>query len=270
MFSAPFLTIVATLLVALLSLVGSIFLALRAETVKRLVRFLVSFAAGALLANVFLHLLPEVAAESEGSLLGFSLVLAGMLLSFTIEHAIHWHHCHVLPPEARHRCHSHIGVINLVGDGIHNFADGALIAGAFLVDIPAGFATALAVAFHEVPQEIGDFAILLHGGFSPRRALWLNLLSGSTILLGAAAVLLASGILPVIGMVLLPIAAGNFLYLAGADLLPELHKEVRWKAAIIQFGWMLAGIAVIASLLLFGGGHSHEVHEHSSLEGLAE
>jgi len=133
---------------------------------------------------------------------------------------------------------------------VHNFIDGALIAGSFLVSVPVGIATTVAVALHEIPQEIGDFAILLYSGYTKKRALLLNFLTALAALLGAAIVILSSNSLPLIGSYLLPLAAGNFVYIAGADLIPELHKETRLKQAAIQLLCMIAGILVMYGLTL--------------------
>ena len=138
--------------------------------------------------------------------------------------------------------------MNLIGDGIHNFIDGALIAGSFIVSIEIGIATTVAVALHEIPQEIGDFAVLLYSGFSGKKALLFNFFSALTALAGAIIVLIFSNSLPLIGACLLPLAAGNFLYIAGSDLIPELHKETRIKQAVIQLVCMIGGIGIMYTL----------------------
>jgi zinc and cadmium transporter len=216
----------------------------------------VSFSVGALLGDVFLHILPEMAEQLGGFEKGGMYVLLGIVLSFILEKMIHWRHCHILPDEAHEHCHEHhhhIGIMSLCADGLHNFIDGALIAGSFLVDINVGIATTIAVALHEIPQELGDFAVLLHAGYARSKALLFNFLTGLCALLGAVIVLSIQSSVPLIGTVLLPIAAGNFLYIAGVDLMPELHKEVGIKKAFFQLISIIAGIAVMYALAT---GHS--------------
>jgi zinc and cadmium transporter len=196
---------------------------------------------------VFIHLIPEIAEGTEELESALFIVLLGIIITFAMEKLIHWRHCHVLPSQE----HYHpVGFINLIGDGIHNFIDGALIAASFLVSIPLGLATTLAVALHEIPQEIGDFALLLFSGYSAKRAAFLNFLSAGAALLGAMVVLTFSQALPVIGFALLPFTAGNFLYIAGADLIPELHKETRIRQALVQLLCMIAGIGVMYALTM--------------------
>jgi zinc and cadmium transporter len=237
--------IVSVLLVSGASLIGVIFLSLSEGILKKLLLPFVSFATGAMLGNVFAHLLPEALAEAGDPSHALLLVLAGMLLSFIIEKVIHWHHCHHLGCEHHARP---AGKMILLGDGVHNFLDGMLIAAAYLIDIRIGVATTIAVVLHEIPQEIGDFSVLVHSGYTVRRALLLNLVSALTSVAGAIIVLVLS--VPVEGaeLVLLPIAAGNFLYIAGSDLIPELHKEYRPMQGIAQLVLVLAGIVLMVAL----------------------
>ena len=250
--STIFLTIVSVLAVSLVSLVGISLFAIRKNLIERLLLYFVSFSTGAMLGGVFLHMMPEMA---EGRNVPFErqlfVVLMGIVLSFIIEKIIHWRHCHLLPfdNDCRHH-HKSIGIMNLIGDGVHNFIDGAIIAGSFLVSIEIGIAATIAVALHEIPQEIDDFAILLYSGFSRGKALLFNLLSALTALIGAVLVLSTSTSLPLIGTYLIPLAAGNFLYIAGSDLIPELHKETRLPHAATQLLCMIGGIAIMYSLTI--------------------
>jgi len=254
MFESPILwSLASTFLVGAISLVGISLFILQERLIRRLLLHLVGFSTGALLGDVFLHILPELAEQQKDLALKFLFVLGGILLSFVIEKVIHWRHCHcsALPSSSAH-IHP-VGVMNLVGDGIHNFVDGALIAGSFLTGIPVGIATTIAVMLHEIPQEIGDFAILLFSGFTSKKALFWNFLSGCIAVVGAlAALFLSARFLPIAGEFILPIAAGNFLYLAGSDLIPELHKETRIKQAFLQLACILAGIGMMALLKLLG------------------
>ena len=250
MFHSPsFLSLTGVILVSLISLIGIVLFALNEKLVRRMLLPLIGFSTGALLGDVFIHMLPEMA-EEENFRNRLLLILVGILLSFIIEKVIHWRHCHCsgLPlQDDRHHVHP-MGVMNLVGDGIHNFIDGALIAGSFLVSTPIGIATTIAVILHEIPQEIGDFAILLYSGFTRRKALFFNLLSGCVAIVGTILVLLTAKTLPLAGAWLLPIAAGNFLYIAGSDLIPELHKDARISRALLQLLTILAGIGVMFAL----------------------
>lgn len=245
--------------IILFSLVGSIlsvlaaaiFLLLPQTQRTRLIPHLVSFAIGALLGAAFLALLPH-ALEGNGALephrLGLT-VLLGILGFFLLEKLLLWRHCHSGHCEAHtpdeHNTRHATGVLILVGDGMHNLLDGVLIAGAFLVDFELGVVTALAVAAHEVPQELGDFAILLHSGFSRVRALVFNLLSSLATLVGAVvayfSLSVASGLVPYV----LALAAASFIYIAMADLIPDLHKRIQPLATVQQLVLIAAGIVLI-------------------------
>jgi zinc and cadmium transporter len=237
----------AVALVSLLSLVGVATLVLRPGTLARGLRLLISFAAGALLGDAFLHLLPEIA-ESESGLDPFAsfAILAGVVGFFILEKVLHWHHAHVPPEEVLHP----VAVTNLVGDALHNFIDGAIVAGSFVVSFELGLATAIAVALHEIPQELGDFGILVHAGLGTRRALVLNLLSALTAILGAVITLALSSATDGVERILVPITAGGFVYIASTDLLPELHKEPEGLISVLQLGGLIAGIGVMGALLL--------------------
>ena len=244
--NATFATFGSVLLVSLMSLMGVALLSLHETLLRKFLLPLVAFATGALFANVFLHLLPEAVEAAADPIVPFALVLAGIVLSLVIEKFIHWHHCHTLDcPDHTHP----IGTLMIIGDGMHNMLDGILIASAYLASTELGIATTIAVILHEIPQEIGDFAVLIHSGFSRSRALFYNFLSALTAFLGAIGVLFLAGSMLHIELILIPLAAGNFLYIAGSDLLPELHKEVKLSAAFRQLLFLLAGIGVMAGLL---------------------
>jgi zinc and cadmium transporter len=250
--SPALLSLISVFLVSAVSLVGMTTFALKEHFVRKLLTTLIAFSTGALLGDVFIHILPESTGEPGDSLSPFFLMLGGLLLSFVIEKFIHWRHCHcpALPERSGH-IHP-VGVMNLIGDGLHNFIDGALIAGSYLLNPTVGLATTLAVVLHEIPQEIGDFAILLFSGFSVTRALFMNFLTACVAFLGAALVLAAARSIPSLETLLLPVAAGNFLYIAGSDLIPELHKEARLPHAIVQLAAILAGIGVMQILSFLG------------------
>jgi len=250
--SPIFYSLLSVLLVSTVSLAGISLFMFHESLVRRMLLVFVGFSTGGLLGEVFLHILPEMVAGSGNITVGFLWILGGILGSFVVEKVIHWRHCHcsALPGHEDHI--QPMGTMNLVGDGLHNFIDGALIAGSFLVSPSIGFATTIAVVLHEIPQEIGDFAVLLMSGFSARRALFFNFLFGCMAFLGAGIVLFTSRSLPWADEILLPLAAGNFLYLAGSDLIPELHKESRLPHAILQLVAILAGISVMSVLKIIG------------------
>ncbi len=210
---------------------------------KRILSF-VSFATGALLAVAFLDLIPE-AAEEVGKI-AFGLVLFGVLLFFIMEKMIYWYHCH------KRKCGVHtFTYLNLAGDSIHNFVDGVIIASSFLASIPLGLATTVAVIAHEIPQEMSAFAILVYGGFSRQRALAFNFLSALAAIAGALFAYFFAQQTAQFSVFVLPVAAGGFIYIAGADLLPELHRQAEPKTTVTQALLILFGIAVVWSVTLF-------------------
>ena len=233
-------TLLSVFLISLTSLIGVFFLSFKTALLKKMLMVLVSFSTGALLGNVFLHLIPEFVAERPENLIW---VLVGILASFIIEKFIHWRHCHDL------ECATHIhpvGPLVIIGDAVHNVLDGILIATAYLVSIPVGISTTIAVLLHEIPQELGDFAVLIHSGMSKGKALLFNFFSALTAFFGVLLVLVLAQSIANIEMILLPLAAGNFLYIAGSDLIPELHKDTRLKGAAIQLSMMIVGIGIIS------------------------
>ncbi len=233
--------------VSALSLVGALTLVVRPRTLERALVVLISFAAGALLGDAFIHLLPEVSESRAGFDLTASLaVLGGVTAFFVLEKVLHWHHAHFPHEEVIHP----VAVTNLFGDALHNFVDGAIVAGAFAVSTQLGLATAIAVALHEIPQELGDFGILVHAGLSPRRALALNFFTAMAALLGGGLTLGAAS-LGAVERGLVPFSAGAFVYIASTDLIPELHKEPEPGKSAIQVVALIAGVATMVALLAF-------------------
>ena len=250
-----FYTLLSVAVVSAISLVGAATLYFRADFLRKTLLFLVSFSAGALLGDVFLHLLPEAMEEASSVMSVSVLVLAGITLFFILEKFIHWFHRHeythwFLPPHEDKKEVSPMVLTNLIGDGLHNFIDGMLIAGSFLISVPVGIATTLAVAFHEIPQEIGNFGVLIHSGLSARRALWLNFLSALTAVLGAVVVLVAGAQSEAFLAFIIALTIGGFIYIAGSDLIPELHKESSIKGSVYQVIFFLLGVGIMALLLL--------------------
>ena len=209
----------------------------------RLVPWLVSYAVGALLGVSMLSLLPFSLEQLEAPRV-FATLLAGILLFFVLEKLVLWRHCHT------HDCEVHDGTVLpvLIGDAFHNFVDGAVIAAAVMTSVPLGISTAVAVAAHEIPQEVGDFAILLHAGYSRSRALLLNVLSASASAAGAVAAFVAFDVLPLTLPYFLVLAAASFLYVAMADLIPGLHRGRTDAGSLRQILLIAAGIATMLVL----------------------
>ncbi|MAG16255.1 ZIP family metal transporter [Candidatus Woesearchaeota archaeon] len=240
-------TLSSVVLVSLISFVGILAISIKTENMKKILLYLVSFSAGALLGDVFIHLLPEIV-EDKGFGINISLyVLLGIIVFFILEKIIDWHHHHDL----NSKTHLHpFAITNLFGDAFHNFIDGLIIAVSYLVSIPVGIATTLAVVLHEIPQEIGDFGVLLHGGFTKARALFFNFITALMAIVGAIIALVISSYTANITTVLIPFAAGGFIYVAGSDLIPELHKEVAVKKSVLQLAAFILGILLMMTLLL--------------------
>jgi zinc and cadmium transporter len=212
---------------------------------NNLLIFFVSLSVGSLLGGAFLHLIPEAFGERGFSLKISFLILAGILTFFIIENFIHWRHCHI--PTSKNHPHS-FGTMNLIGDGLHNLIDGLIIAAAYFVNLPLGIATTLAVVIHEIPQEIGDFGVLLYAGFSKRKALFFNFLSALMAMVGAIIGILFSENSQVFASVIIPIAAGGFLYIAGSDLIPEIHKNQEKSFPLKNLIGIILGILIMYAL----------------------
>jgi zinc and cadmium transporter len=231
--------IISVLIVSLISVVGILFILMRKKSLDKFLMFFVSLSVGSLLGGAFLHLIPG-SFGGEGFSLNVSfLILAGILIFFIIENFIHWRHCHV--PTSKEHPH-HLGTMNLVGDGLHNLIDGLVIASAYFVNIPLGIATTFAVIIHEIPQEIGDFGVLLYAGYSKKKALLFNFISALIAIIGAIIGISFSESSAVFEYIIIPIAAGGFLYIAGSDLIPEIHKNQDKGFPLKNLGGILLGI----------------------------
>jgi len=292
-----FLIIIFTAIGGVLSvLAASVFLLLSDSMRAKVLPHGISFATGALLAVAFWGLIPHAFEEvgpSEIQTLSGSIML-GLLLFFTLEKLLIWRHCHSSSCEVHidtdeqgdshghshaHGSHKSAGTMILIGDGIHNFVDGVLIAAAFLTDVQLGIVTSLAVAAHEIPQEVGDFAILLHSGFSKKKALIYNVLASLTTVLGGVLAYYSLAGLHDSLPYFLAIASSSFIYIAVADLIPTLHKKTDIKTSLQQIALILAGVVLIISLhgvahdiqlesldshaveTPLGGAGNHAVHE---------
>jgi zinc and cadmium transporter len=234
------------LFVSLISLIGIVTISIKTDRLKKILIYMVSFSAGALLGDAFIHLLPELA--EEGLSLRYSItILIGVLLFFSLEKIVHWRHCHM--PITKEHVHP-FAYMNLLGDALHNFIDGLIIAGSYLINMSAGIATTIAVILHEIPQEIGDFGVLVHGGFSKGKAIFLNFITALTAVFGVIFALLLNKYVGNIEGYLISLAIGGFLYIAGSDLIPELHKETKISTSVIQILTFILGVIVMISLLL--------------------
>ena len=238
--------LVATFIVSLIAFVGILTFLLREEWLKKALLILVALSSGALLGGAFLHLLPEAISNLGAGLNVFLYLLLGFCLFFVLEQFLHWHHQH----DEAHSVKPFTYLI-LVGDGVHNFIDGLVIAASFIVSYQVGIVTTLAVASHEIPQELGDFGALVYGGFSKKRALVFNYISAITAIVGGVTGYFASSIMPAAIVYLLPFAAGNFIYIAAADLIPEIKHAVSIRRSIIHFCVFLAGIGIMLAAKYF-------------------
>ncbi|MBW2966052.1 ZIP family metal transporter [Candidatus Woesearchaeota archaeon] len=238
-------SIISVLIVSLISLIGILGMAIKLARLRKILFFFVSFSAGALFGGALLHLLPEAIEEYGLEHSIFLSLLAGVIIFFVIEKFIHWRHCHIPTSEE----HPHpFAIMNLVGDSVHNLIDGLIIGGTYLVSIPLGITTTIAVALHEIPQEIGDFSVLIHGGFKRKKALFVNFLTALTAVIGVIISLIIGAAYEDYLFFLLPFAAGGFIYIAGSDLIPELQKEFKISKSVIQLIGILAGIGIMLLL----------------------
>ena len=231
--------IIATFLITLCVWVAVIFLYLKKDLLDKITLFLVALSAGALMGGAFLHLLPEASAEIRSDKL-YLIVLVAFIFFFFMEKVLYWRHCH------KGKCEIHtFGYMNLFGDALHNFIDGLVIASTFLMDYRLGIVTTLAIALHEVPQEIGDFGVLIYAGFKKKKALFTNYLVALTVVVGGVVGYFVSQPLHQIIPYLLPFAAGGFIYIAASDLMPEIIREENLKKSITTFFVFITGIAIM-------------------------
>ena len=240
---------ISVLIVSLISLIGVFFLALKPDKLHRIQLILVGLATGGLLGGAFFHLIPEAYHSFKDPIYASLYVLLGFLAFFALERFLHWQHDHTSGISDQKNHIKAFGPLNLFSDAFHNLLDGVLIGAAYVYSTDLGIATTLTVMMHELPQEIGDFGVLIHAGYTPRRALFFNFLSACTSFLGLLLVLLFNISSDKVSMVILPFAAGGFIYLAAADLIPELHTEKTIKNSIYQFIALLAGMGLLLAML---------------------
>jgi zinc and cadmium transporter len=240
-----FYTFLSLAAVSGLSFVGALTLTLGNDRLNKVLLYLVSFSAGALLGDVFLHLMPQLSATGFGVREGFY-ILSGIFVFFVFEKYIHWHHSHMEHKEEIHA----VVYLAIFGDALHNFIDGLVIAGSFLVSPALGLATTLAVIFHEIPHELGNFAVLVHGGWTAKKALLYNFLSSFAAFFGGIIVLIFSKDLQNAQTLLLSIGASNFIYVALSDLVPELNQEKDKTKSFYLLAAFIFGVVMMGLLLL--------------------
>ncbi len=240
----------SVLAVSMVSLIGALTFLLGRRKLDRTLLYLVSFSAGGLFGDAFIHLIPE-AFESETQVVNASLmILSGIIVSFMMERFVKWRHCHI--PTSENHPHT-VGYMNLFGDSVHNFVDGLLIGGSFIESPQLGLSTSMAILFHEVPQEIGDLGVLIYSGFHRGKALLLNLLTAFVAILGTTAALVLGSSFEGFTRFLIPFAAGNFVYIAGSDLIPELQRdEFSLRRSALQLSTFILGIMALFLLVFLG------------------
>ncbi len=237
-----FYILLALLITSLLSLIGIFFLKVSINKLEKVIMFLVSLSAGTLLGDSFLHLLPEAVELLENDFIIWLGVLGGIILFFILEKIICWRHCHI--PTSNNHIHS-VGKMNLIGDALHNFIDGIIIASSFIVDFNLGVITTIAVISHEIPQEIGDFGVLIHAGFSAKKALLFNFFSALASILGAIIIIFLGQKITGLSDLILPITAGGFIYISASDLIPELKKDTSINKTIKQLLGIFLGLGIM-------------------------
>lgn len=238
----------SVIVVSLVSLAGVFSISLKEEMIKKYIGLFIGLAVGALLGDAFIHLIPEALDSVIHPTIVSLFIISGILFFLIMEKFLHWHH-HGEDKE-EHNAYK-VGELLIVADSFHNLIDGIIIGASFLVSAPIGIATTIAVVLHEIPQEIGDFAILIHSGYTKKRALWLNFVSGLTAIVGVSIALIFGNIAETFTLWILPIAAGGFIYIAVADLIPELQKTKNLKSSLLQIASVIVGISAMVALVIF-------------------
>ena len=240
-------TLISVLVISLISFVGVLALVLKKDLLNRSIFVLVGLAVGALLGDVFIHVVPEMYENAGDPTLISLIFIAGILIFFILEKMLYWHHHHSSEHSGENLLP--VGRMVLVSDGVHNFIDGLIVAAAYLVSIEVGLATTIAVVLHEIPQEIGNFGVLIHAGYTKAKALWFNFLSALTAVAGAVIALVLGSITEQFALWLLPLTAGSFIYIALSDLIPELQKNREISQGAIQVIAISIGVLSMAALL---------------------
>jgi len=233
----------ASIVVSLVSFAGALSLVLNAKLLKRILILMVALSAGSLIGGAFLHLLPEAMEKISDSLLPFIYTISGFTVFFILEKYLYWRHCH------KEKCEVHsFTYLNLIGDGLHNFIDGLIIGVSFTSSVHIGIAAAMAIILHEIPQELGDFGVLIYGGMKPSRALFFNFISALTAVAGTVAGYYFAGMFSGFTFALMAFAAGGFIYVGACDLIPELHRQPDRSSAMLTMFLFLLGMGMMLVL----------------------
>lgn len=236
--------IISSVVVSLISLIGIFSIVINEKYLSKIIFILISFAAGSLIGASFLHILPESVNHNNSHI--FYYVILGFLLFFVLEKYLHWRHCH-----KGANCEIHpVGYLNLIGDSIHNLTDGIFIGVSFYFDSKIGIISTLAVILHEIPQELGDFGVLLHSGFSKTKALLFNFLTALFCVFGAIVGYIMSEYVKNLSFYILPVLAGGFIYISSCDLIPEIHREKDIKNSLISIIFFVLGITLMMFIRL--------------------
>ncbi|MBT7902622.1 ZIP family metal transporter [Candidatus Woesearchaeota archaeon] len=252
-------TIISVIIVSLISIIAAVPLLIKKKISNKTLLFLLSISVGVLLSTVFIEFLPE--AMEHGHDLGLVVpltILAGFLIMFILEKFIHWHHNKKC--EDGHCGHGHaynLSIINLIGDGVHNFIDGLVIAGAYAVNVTLGITATISIIFHEIPQELADIGVLLYSGLSKKKVIMFNFLSAITAIFGAVVGIIFVEKIPGFTQFIIPFAAGNFIYIAATNLLPQLHRHCCLKDTFLHILAILIGIGITVLISVLLPGHSH-------------
>jgi len=237
--------LITGVLMSLIALAGSVTFVLKESTLHKMILPLVALSAGSLLGGAFFHMLPASLADMGDVNIVFTWVLIGFTSFMVLEQVLHWHHCH----QAYNQCKQPLTYLILIGDGLHNFIGGIAIAGIFLMDIHLGQIAWLAAVAHEIPQELGDYGVLIHGGWSKKKALLFNTLSALTYLLGGIIAYALSFRINI--DFLIPFAAGNFIYVGATDLIPEINKLKHARKSLTNTGMFIMGLSLMWIIKIF-------------------
>lgn len=231
--------VLSSFLLALISLAGAIAILVSRKKFNQTIPYLVAFSAGALLGGAFFYLIPESIEALGNQNSTYLLIMGGLAFFYILEQFIHWHHCHRQTAEHAHP----VSYLILIADGLHNFVDGLAVGASFIAGVPVGLATLIAVIAHEIPQELGDFGILIHSGWKAKKALLFNFISSLTFFLGALTTYFLAREMEV--SFLIPVAAGGFIYIAATDLIPEVNKECLPKTRFLYFTAFIFGVGLL-------------------------
>lgn len=240
-------SILSVLIISLISFIGVLLLILKDKVLAKILILMVSFSAGSLMGGAFFHILPESIESNSSALNVFLFTIIGFCFFFVLERIFRWRHCH------KNDCHTHrhLGWMNLIGDGIHNLIDGMVIFSSFSVSPAIGLAVSVAIFFHEAPQEIGDFGVLIYSGFKKSRAVFYNFASALIAFFGVFLGYLVFYSNIMIEGFILPFAAGGFVYIAASDLIPELHREEKISKSIASFAFFIFALVFMWFIKIF-------------------